>query len=153
MSEAGMGIPSGFEPGRFSKGFLGHIGPIYEKRDSKAAVLGLLAESRHINPAGLVHGGVYATLLDVAIAHNAALQTGGGFFVTQGLDCHYLAPAYLGEWIETEVEVTKVGKNAAYGLGRVVCDGRILVTASAIYLRWNKPLPGAPDDPNASAAG
>src|SRR5258708_40148912 len=53
-------------------------------------------EPHHLNPGGIVHGGIVATILDAAIG--LALRTTIGMYshVTVQLDVHYLAPATQG---------------------------------------------------------
>ena len=44
------------------------IGPVYSRGEGAELVLGLRAESKHCNLRGAVHGGILATLADVACA-------------------------------------------------------------------------------------
>lgn len=51
---------------RFDNGFLGLVGVEFLEWGDGHVVLGLAVDDRHLNMAGVIHGGVLATLLDVA---------------------------------------------------------------------------------------
>jgi acyl-coenzyme A thioesterase 13 len=62
-----------------------------------------------------LHGGAAATLVDVA--GSLALITGdreGRFGVTTDLNASWLAPAPVGEWIQIEARVLKIGRTMGY---------------------------------------
>ena len=56
-----------------SAGFNGLVGIEYEEADPQQVVLGLEVDERHHQPYGLVHGGVYCTLVETAASFGAAL--------------------------------------------------------------------------------
>ena len=129
-------IPEGFTATELGGGFVGHIGPVYEKilPDDGGAHLAIRVLDHHVNPAGMVHGGMMATLMDVGIAYNASNADGSGtFFVTMGLSLNYLASARLGDWIETRAHVSRRGRTVLYGTGEIWCGERLLMTGSGIY--------------------
>jgi acyl-coenzyme A thioesterase PaaI-like protein len=45
-------------------GFFGLVGPLWTKKEGEAWAYAFLAEEKHTNPAGIVHGGMLTTLLD-----------------------------------------------------------------------------------------
>ena len=67
-------IPEGFEPIFRSSPYLDLIGPIYNKKSDSGLVIGLRAEQKHCNARGLVHGGVFSSLADIALGYNAAFK-------------------------------------------------------------------------------
>ena len=56
-----------------SAGFSGLVGIEYEEATSSRVVLGLDVDERHHQPYGLVHGGIYCTLVETAASIGAAL--------------------------------------------------------------------------------
>ena len=58
--------PDGFEPITDEGAFVQHIGPLL----GKDGIVGLQIDERHINSFGKAQGGVLATLVDFATAHN-----------------------------------------------------------------------------------
>ena len=53
---------------RAASGFIGLTGPLWTRREADGWGYGFVAEARHANPAGIVHGGMLVTLVDHAIA-------------------------------------------------------------------------------------
>ena len=62
-----MTVPAGFELLTASP-FTERIGPLYMARPESAPVLGLEVDAHHLNRAGRVHGGLLATLADIAVS-------------------------------------------------------------------------------------
>ena len=56
-----------------SAGFNGLVGIEYEEATSSRVVVGLDVDERHHQPYGLVHGGIYCTLVETAASIGAAL--------------------------------------------------------------------------------
>ncbi len=129
-------IPAGFKLAPFTD-FLAHVGPLYEKRFDGGAVVGFYAEQQHVNPAGMVHGGMLSTVIDVTLAFNAGIVCGNKFFVTMGLECQFLTAGRLGDWIEARGEVTRMTGSTAFTRGEIVRGDDILLTASGIMRSWD----------------
>jgi len=84
---------------------------------------------------GVVHGGVTATLADVAMGHGAAPHVDGvQQCVTVESKIQYLYPA-RGERLEAESRVLKRGKNLIIMEARVTCDGKLVACATGTYAR------------------
>jgi uncharacterized protein (TIGR00369 family) len=101
---------------------------------SGSFVLAFRAESRHANRYGVVHGGMLATLADVAIGANLA-RTGEGVetTLTLNLKLDYIAAGRLGDWIEAHVEFTKERGRVRFGECAIRCGDQLLVRASAVF--------------------
>jgi acyl-coenzyme A thioesterase 13 len=65
-------IPTGFEPLFRSSPFLEVIGPLYSRGKGADLVIGLRAAEKHCNARGMVHGGVLATITDIALGYALA---------------------------------------------------------------------------------
>jgi len=84
---------------------------------------------------GVVHGGVTATLADVAMGHGAAPHVNGvQQCVTVESKIQYLYPA-CGELLEAESKVLKQGKSLIIMEARVTCDGKLVAFATGTYAR------------------
>ncbi len=133
-----VSVPAGFVLFTRKDEFLELIGPLYRKTEPDLPVFGLRADERHINSAGLVHGGVLTAILDVTMGETASAGTArDDFFLTLGLDCQFVAPGRLGDWIEGRAEITRMGKSIAFLSGKLTCEDRVLITGRAIF----KPIP------------
>jgi len=121
------------------------VGPFYSKRENDVISLGLRIEARHCNSRGICHGGLLATLADVALGY-ACVVAGGpegqsGSFVTTNLSIDYLAPAHVGDWVQSEVKVLNPGSRTATANGFLVAGGNPVVRASATFRMMKARLP------------
>lgn len=135
MTEA----PAGFRRITQTSPFNELVGPLYERRDGDEVSIGLRIEAKHANSRGICHGGLLATLADLALGYAMLARTGGkGGFVTAHLAVDYAGAARLGDWIESAVEVQRMGTRLAFANCYLVTDGRRIVRASAIFARAEK---------------
>ena len=131
MTTPAAGFAAMEDPGPFAE----HVGPFYVRDggDGRFA-LGLHAAPEHANSAGAVHGGLLATLCDLAIGHAVrarADEISGA--ATVSLTTDYLAPAKPGAWLEAHVEIEKLGGRLAFADCSVTADGREVVRARAVF--------------------
>ena len=89
------------------------------------------ATDEHLNPHGTVHGGVLATMLDVAMG-SAVAEAGGESPVTVSLTVTYLEPGRPGR-LEARASVRKRGKRLLVVEGEVVQDGDVVADALATF--------------------
>lgn len=112
--------------------------------------LRLEAREDHVNLMGSVHGGVLATLADVAagLAVRSAIPDGTDH-VSVHLDVQYLSPARPGTLCATG-RVTRLGRRLAFSRAEVTdADGALLATAQvtvAISRPRSAPVDREPDD-------
>jgi uncharacterized protein (TIGR00369 family) len=127
-------IPDGFKPMPRLSPFNALVGPLYERRTGTALSIGLLIEAKHTNSRGICHGGLLATLADVALGYTMHAAGGGrSGFVTAHLAVDYAGSAKVGDWIEAEVEIQRVGTRLAFANCYLVANGQRIVRASAIF--------------------
>ena len=127
-------IPEGFQPLPRSSPFVSLVGPLYERRAGGTLSVGLRIEAKHSNTRGVCHGGVLATLADMALCLAMHAQGGGkSGFVTAHLAVDYAGSAKVGDWVESEVEIQRVGARLAFANCYLVAEGKRIVRASAIF--------------------
>lgn len=137
-------IPEGFQldPRLQPQGFSGLVGPIYSRREGNELSLGLRIEARHCNSRGTCHGGMLATIADMALGYACALagEADGGKrnFVTVDLSIQYLASTHPGDWVQSEVKVLSAGSSTAAAAGHLLANGKPVVRISANF-RLAKP--------------
>ncbi len=131
-ADAADAVPPGFKAMRPSGGFLAHLGQLYV--DSGQRAVGVRIGKHHLNPLGIPHGGMLATLADTAIGM-MMLMEGERMppAVTVNLSLDYFDAARLGEWIEAHVEFDKLGSRLRFGHCRVMAGERCLLRATAIF--------------------
>ena len=134
-------IPEGFRRIERLSPFNALVGPLYEKRDGDAVSIGLAIEQKHTNSRGICHGGVLATLADLALGYAMQSRLEGekaGGFVTVQLSIDYAGSAKIGDWIESDVRIQRIGARLAFADCYLVAGGVRIVRASAIFARSEK---------------
>jgi uncharacterized protein (TIGR00369 family) len=127
------------------------VGPFYSRRQGIDLSLGLRIEERHCNSRGTCHGGMLATLADVALGYACALaaSTDGTRrnFVTVDLTLHYLASTQVGDWVQSEVKVLTPGSRTASATGHLLANGNPVVQMSANFRIARTRLPESAGTP------
>jgi len=133
-----MKPPRGFKALTRLSPFNAMVGPLYVRRRRGAELsIGLRIEKKHTNSRGICHGGVLATLADLALGYAMHVrEQGKGGFVTAHLAVDYAGAARVGDWLESHVEIQRIGARLAFANGYLVAGaGRRIVRASAIFAR------------------
>ena len=132
-------IPEGFQLDQRIQphSFGGLVGPFYSRREGDRISLGLRIEPRHCNSRGTCHGGLLATLADMALGYACAIagNADGGKrnFVTVDLSLQYLASTHPGDWVQSEVTVLTPGSRTASATGQLLANGQPVVRISANF--------------------
>lgn len=133
MSDAN--VPEGFIPAGFSPGFLDHGGPYYLRaNEAGPRTVGLRILPHHINYRDAAHGGVLTTLADVALSHAVYdAERPHPAVATISLTTNFLAGVKLGDWLECEVSIDRLGGRTAYCSGHILRDGEPVATISGVF--------------------
>jgi uncharacterized protein (TIGR00369 family) len=123
------------------KGFTGLIGPLWSRNEQGVLAFGLMAGEDHLNPAGLVHGGVLATLLDQTLSTAAWQEAGRLPCVTIQLDTQFLSAVRPGAFVEARAEVVKKTREIVFARGELIVSMTIVATGSAV-LKMLRSAPG-----------
>ncbi len=138
-------IPPGFVRATHGGPYADTLGPFWSKRAEDHVSLGLRVEHRHINSMGAAHGGMVATLADLALVHavSVAREKAGmerARLATISLTVDYLAPPMEGCWLEVQARVTRMGRNVCFTEGSMLADGKHVARVSAVFTaRERKP--------------
>ena len=131
-------IPEGWHEIKRLSPFNALVGPLYERRDGDAVSIGLAIEAKHTNSRGICHGGVLATLADLALGYAMLAKSGDKGFVTAHLAVDYAGAARASDWIESSVEIQRVGSRLAFANCYLMSAGKPIVRASGIFARDGK---------------
>src|ERR1044072_3939912 len=108
-------IPPGFAPIFRTSPFLETIGPLYSAGSGAQLVVGLRVQEKHTNARGTLHGGVLASIADIALGYGLATSTHPPTtLVTASLSVDFAGSAQAGDWIETVLDIHKVGSRMAF---------------------------------------
>lgn len=132
--ETSLNIPPGFGPLPRTSPATELIGPILAKGSGSELIFGLRAEPKHCNGRNTVHGGILATLADVALGYATAFSTNPPTaLVTTSLSLDYAGAARLGDWLEATVDIQKIGSRLAFASAHIHVNGERIVRASAVF--------------------
>ncbi|QVQ26101.1 PaaI family thioesterase [Achromobacter deleyi] len=113
-------------------GFAGLIGPLWVRKEADGWAYGLLATSDHLNPAGVVHGGLLTALLDHALSAIAWEALARRACVTVQLDTHFLAAARAGQFLEVRGRVVRATSSLVFMQGELSVAGSAVATGAAV---------------------
>ena len=134
-------VPEGYKILRSLGPFDHLIGPVYYKKLGDGGFrYGFQADTQHSNINKVIHGGMLYSFADqfmgVSLAHAAKRHT-----TTISLKASYMAPGRPGDWIEGEVDITRVTRTLGFAQGRVYSGHRTLMTAEGVWKLFD-PKPG-----------
>ena len=128
-------VPDGFAPLFRSSPFLDMVGPLYGRPPGPGFAIGLRAEARHCNARGTVHGGMLATICDLALGYAMAFSAAPALsLATASLTLSYSGSAKAGDWIESRTSIQHVGSRLAYASCDLVVEGKAIVHAAGVYM-------------------
>lgn len=99
-------------------------GPFYFRVDERGPVAAFRAEHKHMNGAGVMHGGCLMTFADFAlfgIAHEDMGENAYG--LTVAFTSEFLAGPKVGDYVEARGEVLRAGRSLIFVRGIVTADG------------------------------
>ncbi|MCG6203279.1 PaaI family thioesterase [Rhodopseudomonas sp. HC1] len=118
-------IPAGFARHTRSSPLTAPWEPLYARTTADAVILGLRVREAHTNSRGLAHGGLITALADNAMGYSCGLKLGGAArLLTASLAIDFIGSARIGQWLQIEPEVIKVG--------RTLCVTQCFVTADGV---------------------
>ena len=106
---------------------------------SEAIHLALEIREAHCNARGFAHGGLISALADNAMGHSAVLQARRragaekASALTVSLMLDFIDSAQVGDCVEFQPTVLKVGRTLAFVDCRVVCGERLIARGSASF--------------------
>lgn len=105
----------------------------------------LAVERKHIQPWGIAHGGVMASLLDAtAFWAVASLAEDGASLTTVDLQVKYLAPVNEGQVIIGRGRAVNLGRRLGLGTARIIdqATDRVMAHATSSLMVIDAPMPG-----------
>ena len=107
---------------------------------AKGLVIALRIAAKHTNARGFAHEGVLSTLADIALGYAVESAAGESVsLVTASLALDYAGTAKLGDWIETNIDIQKIGARLAFANAYLCVGSTRIVRASAVFLVLERP--------------
>lgn len=118
-------------------GFSELMGPFYEQTPAQKnteIVRALPLEKHHLNPEGVVHGGVVLSFMDYVIYRGIADVVSHDIqFATINLNTNFLAAAKAGEVLYGTGRITRRTRSVIFAEGIIYNNERQIMTGSGIW--------------------
>lgn len=123
-----------FTPCSQQDGFSAHIGPFYEKNINGVVHRALKIEAHHLNPEGVVHGGVTLAFADYAIYRGIGDEIGHDIrFATISLNSNLIAPGKQGDVLYGVGSVMRKTRSVIFAEGRIFTNKNIVLQATGVW--------------------
>ena len=109
------------------------IGPFLARREGNGWRYAFVAEERHLNKGGVVHGGMLMSFADDALGATVWEAVGRRPVTTVQLNTQFISPARLGELVEARAEVLRSTRTVVFVRGVLEVAGRAVVHADGVW--------------------
>ncbi|MEX0943109.1 MAG: PaaI family thioesterase [Pseudomonadales bacterium] len=128
------GLPEGYKTDPGFDPAEDYIGPFYYAV-STPNQYAFVADDKHCNANGIVHGGVLMAFADYALCMAATNHYQGESCVTVSFNCEFVAAAQINDLIGSTVTVTRKTGSMVFLTGIVRVSDTIVMTFSAVVKR------------------
>ena len=109
------------------------VGPFLARREGEGWRYAFVAEQRHMNLGGVVHGGMLMSFADDALGATVWQSVGRKPCTTVQLNTQFIAPVRLGELVEVRAEVLRATRTVVFVRGALEVAGRTVVHADGVW--------------------
>jgi len=132
--------PAPFDPGAHGwrplpvGGFPAHVGPLWHRTDGgDLPRFALLADARHVNVHGIVHGGMVMTFADTGLGITVWEAVGRRPCVTIQFACQFLDAVHPGEFLELDAEVLRRSSTVVFMRGTLRVGTRVTGSVDGVW--------------------
>lgn len=116
-------------------GLMSTLGPLLSRREGDSWVYGLRIDERHLNQAGIVHGGTLTALLDHAVSTIAWDLSNKQPCVTVQLNTSFLRSARAGQILCARARANHTSGSMLFLEATLHADEVLVATAQAVMKR------------------
>ena len=128
-----------FEQISLKPGFMKHNGGLlFRKISNKNYEFKTKINKKHLNRAGITHGGYIAAIIDAGAGTGAHRVTSNKVCVTISLDIKFIDSTKLGDEIVGKVNIQKVTRSLVFLICKLKSNKKIIATASGVWKKTNK---------------
>jgi acyl-coenzyme A thioesterase PaaI-like protein len=115
------------------RGFPVHVGTFFSKRTDAGWRYGFVAEPRHANIGGVVHGGMLMTFMDDMLGRTVWEAVDRQPVSTIQLDNRFIAPARPGDFVECAPVVQRVTRSVVFIRGDLFVGERLVMSSDGVW--------------------
>jgi len=122
-------------------GFMKHNGGLlFRKISKKKYEFKTKINKKHLNRAGITHGGYIASIIDAGAGTGAHRVSENKVCVTISLDIKFIDSTKLDDEIIGIVSIQKVTRSLVFLVCKLECNKKIIASASGVWKKTNKEL-------------
>ena len=137
-------LGAAFDPARegwqaeTDEGFIGLIGPLWRRRDGEGWSYAFLAEAKHLNRRGVIHGSMLTAFADQALGLTAWYANERRPQTTVQLDVHFVDAVRAGDFVQARCKVVRRTRSLLFMCAVLVVGSRVVATANGVWevLAW-----------------
>lgn len=114
-------------------GFLGLVGPIWERTGDGELMLAFQAQDKHRNKRGVVQGGMLMTIADRLLGAYARSLNDSRPQATIQLDVQFLAAVRVGDVVTGRAMMVRDTRSLMFLRGELSVDDSVAVTANGVW--------------------
>ncbi len=114
-------------------GFIGHVGPLWERPGPDGPLYAFLAEPKHHNRRGVVQGGMLMTFADRAMGMTAWHANGQRPQTTIQFTMQFVDAVQIGEFVEAECTIIRRTRSLIFMRALLKAGPRAVATADGIW--------------------
>jgi uncharacterized protein (TIGR00369 family) len=114
-------------------GFAELTGPLWKRDDGGRLRFGFVVAPKHLNYAGILHGGMLTTFADLAMGMTTWRATGGKAHATIELNIQFVGTVRPGEFVEAQCEVVRATRSVVFMQAKMFVGARIVAAANGIW--------------------
>ncbi len=109
------------------------VGPIWQRDVGGLMHFGFVVAPKHLNRAGILHGGMLMTLADQSMAIAARHATGSKRHATIELNIQFIGAVQLGEFVEARPALVRATRSLTFMEAKMFVGERLVVATNGIW--------------------
>jgi len=115
------------------RGFPVLLGRFFSKQVDDVWRYGFVAEQRHLNIGGVVHGGMLMTFMDDMLGFTVWEAAGRKPVSTIQLNNRFVSPARAGEFVECVPRLERMARSVTFIRGELLVGDRLVMAADGVW--------------------
>jgi uncharacterized protein (TIGR00369 family) len=124
---------AGWTPVIREEGLVALVGPFWTKMEGDSLIYGFLAERRHLNRQGIVHGGMIMTFADNSLGMASSAANGGRRQATIQLDTQFIGEVKEGDFVEARCRVIRQTRSLMFMAATLTVGARVVATSTGLW--------------------
>lgn len=116
-----------------SEGLIGHLGGLWQRIAEERLEIGFIAQDFHLNPRGVVHGGMLMTVMDRAFGMASRFYSESDPMATISLTHQFMTPLRPGAFAMVQPRLMRSTPRMAFLEGTMMSEGEPIVQAQGVW--------------------